>query len=167
VTNVTTIDFHNGNHKLPAKVARDIQSVALEIYAVQFVPCKKFDFDFTPGTLLAKLRNAGHMEQAHLSAAQKVLEDLEVAATRQGEAGPGNDAFDRVRLLMDEVLTEKERHLMIDLIVRDYFRREGGEKLIEIGRLLSGYTGEQQARSAGVARVQALLERIGAYYADL
>ncbi|HZV21590.1 MAG TPA: hypothetical protein VE986_08605 [Hyphomicrobiales bacterium] len=161
----------------------EINAVALELYKVQFQPYTGGRYEFMSGTLLHKLQAEGRLEECHLRAADLVLKDLERASGKSGSVTMGwrdkidnslvsclpesvwtNDAYDRIKLLMDEALTRKERFLFVDLFVNDYFKKWKGELLIEMGWLLSGYRGRDQARSAGVARVQALLERIDAYY---
>jgi len=158
---VTTIAFPTGHRR------DQIQATALELYAARFLPCRSTDFEFAPGTLLAKMQTNGRLEEAHIRAAQHVIADLEHAVGRtEGRITAADDAYDRLRILIDEVLTTRERILFVDVMVNDYFQRaQKGERLPEIGRLLSGYAGKPQATSAAVGRIQALLERISAYYA--
>ena len=108
-----------------------------------------------------------------MHAARRVIADLElgrhaVSRVDGSAATPADDAYDRLRILLDEVLTEDERRLFRWICAENYF--SGGAKgptLADIGRSLSGYQGQQQATSAAVRSVQSLLERIAAYYADL
>jgi hypothetical protein len=119
---------------------------------------------FVPGTILSKLHRGGRLEKVHLRAARYVLVDLERATTGAPPAW-ASDAFDRITLLLEEALPQKEGQLFVALFIEDYLGQgRGAMSLPKMGELLSGYGGREQAYSAGVARVQALLERIDAYY---
>ena len=165
--NSSTIPFPGVNRQAPAVRAK-IEATALEIFVSTRELC-----DLTPGTLLAKLYANGKFQDTHLHAARRVIADLDlgrhaVARADGSPATPSDDAYDRLRVLLDEVLTENERRLFRWLCAENYF--SGGRKgpaLADIGRSLSGYQGQQQATSAAVRSVQALLERIAAYYAGL
>ena len=165
----STIPFPGVNRRAPAVRAK-IEATALELS--RFISSREV-CDLNPGTLLAKLHANGKFKDSHLHAARRVIADLElgrhaVARVNGSAATPADDAYDRLRLLIDEQLTSEERQLFVNVFAENYF--SGGAKgstLADIGRSLSGYQGQQQATSAAVRSVQALLERIGAYYADL
>jgi len=90
--------------------------------------------------------------------------DASTAGSRSQRGAWTNVAHDRLSFLLDEELTPKERRLFVDVFINDYFKRWSGERLAEMGWLLSGYTGKEQSISAGISRIQALLERIARFY---
>jgi hypothetical protein len=167
MTEATTIAFPIVNRRHAAlDRASQIHATALELFACKFVACRD-EQDFTAGTLLAWLHRNGKFKEAHIQAARRVIEELKLAVGRSDvRANAGNDSHDRLRILIDEILTQEDRLLFIDVFAKDYFK-PGSATLIEIGRTLTGFQGKDTAPAAAVGRVQALLERIGAYYADL
>ncbi|MFT4079268.1 hypothetical protein [Rhodomicrobium sp.] len=162
-------------------------AVNLALYSDQFVGCRDKQFDFARGTLLAKLHSIGKLDEVQLRAAHRVLADFERAsgasggvtmmwrdkidASSAGSRSPRrawtNTAHDRLTALVDGELTARERQLFVDVFVNDYFKRWSGERLAEMGFLLSGYAGKDQATSAGVSRVQALFDRVARYYGEV
>jgi hypothetical protein len=161
----------------------EINAVAMELLAVKFKPCRDKTIEFARGTALAHLHAQGRFTEKHIMAADRVLRDFEKASGKSGAVTMGwsdkvdkspagfsiqeawsNDAYDRLRLLIDEALTLEERKLFIDTFVHDYFKRWNGERIAEAGWLLQGYTGQDSARTAGITRICALLERIWDYY---
>ena len=172
MSNMTTVNFPGVNRRALATRpdrAAEIRATALELIACRFVACRSEEYEFTSGTILAWMHTYGHFKESHLQAAQRIIDDLALAVCRSDtRATVGNDVFDALKILLDETLTVEERLLFIDVFTKDYFQpgcRTGS--LTEIGRVLSGYQGKAQADSSATARVQALLERISAYYADL
>ncbi|WP_127079683.1 hypothetical protein [Rhodomicrobium lacus] len=160
--------------------------VDLALYSDKFVGCRDKQFDFARGTLLAKLHSVGKLDEAQLRAAHRVLADFERASGASGgvtmmwrdkiDGSPAgsrsprrawtNSAHDRLSVLLDQELTARERQLFVDLFINDYFKKWNGDRLPEMGWLLSGYAGKDQATSAGVSRIQALLDRVARYYGE-
>jgi|GEM_PF-3162015 len=165
----------------------EIAEVSLELAVVRFRGCDDEQYEFARDTLLAKLFSSGKLDEVHLRAAHRILRDFErmaggsggvtmmwrdkidtlPAGSRSQRGAWTNVAHDRLSFLLDEELTPKERRLFVDVFVNDYFKRWSGERLAEMGWLLSGYTGKEQATSAGVSRIQALLERIARFYGEV
>lgn len=171
----------------PAERRAEIAAVDLALYSTRFTGCRDRQFEFARGTLLAKIYSSGKLDEAQLRGAHRVLADFERAEGNSGgvtmpwsdrddtpttgkdstRRAWTNSAHDRLSFLLDRELTSRERQLFIDLFVHDYFKRWSGDRLPEMGFLLTGYAGKDQATSAGVSRIQALLERIARFYGEV
>ncbi|MBJ7534555.1 hypothetical protein JDN40_10610 [Rhodomicrobium vannielii ATCC 17100] len=170
----------------PAERKAEMSAVDLALYSTRFTGCRDRQFEFARGTLLAKLHSVGKFDEAQLRAAHRVLADFErasgasggvtmmwrdkidgsLAGSRSPRRAWTNTAHDRLMLLVDGELTARERQLFIDVFVHDYFKRWSGDRLPEMGFLLTGYAGKDQATSAGVSRIQALLDRVARFYSE-
>lgn len=161
---------------------KEIQRVAAQIYATGFVAAKIDHFRPRQGTLMFHLWQQRKLTERQQRAWWCFVCDLREAS---GKSGPIVSSYDeatgsrtpsefkvpkafvnhqyrRLEKLV-EFLVGPERILLKDLIA-DEIRANGALELDLIGFHKNGYKNSDQARSAGVATISCLLDRLVAYY---
>jgi hypothetical protein len=74
-----------------------------------------------------------------------------------------NEAYRRIHALFTRFLDRREAALLHDLL-QDDLRNGTDLKLEYIGLIRSGFTGEVEAKTAGIVHIQTLLDRLASYY---
>ena len=159
----------------------EIDRVAIEVYRIEFQGIKALGYKPREGTVLHNIWKSEKLELRQQKAWKRFVADLHEAAGESGKVTGSyeqavqvsgnrdwqawtNREYDRVVRLCDEYLDrQKERPLLVALIM-DELQKPGVLQLERIGLHFNGYRDGAQARSAGIANVCYLMNRIASFY---
>ena len=171
----------NRTRKSIARVTPDqIDRVAIAVYEIEFRGIKALDYKPREGTVMHNVWKSEKLELRQQKAWARFVRDLHEAAGESGKVTASyeqavqtsgnkqwsawtNREYDRVVKLCDEFLDRRERKLIVSLIY-DEMQNTGVLQLERIGLHRNGYKDSAQARSAGIANLCYLMDRIATYY---
>ncbi len=160
--------------------AVEINRVAIAVYDLQFRGIKALDYKPREGTVMHNVWKSGKLELRQQRAWAAFVSDLrealgesgkvtgsyeqavQVSGNKQWQAWT-NREYDRVTRLCDEFLDRRERKLIVSLIY-DETQNTGVLQIERIGLHRNGYRDMAQARSAGIANICYLMDRVATFY---
>lgn len=160
---------------------QEIARVAVAVYEMEFKGIKALVYKPREGTVMHNVWKSEKLELRQQRAWSRFVKDLHEAAGESGKVTGSyeqavqvsgnrdwraftNREYERVRRLCDDYLDrQKERPLIVALIM-DELQKPGVLNLERIGLHFNGYRDSSQARSAGIANVCCLMNRIASFY---
>lgn len=160
--------------------AVDIDRVAIAVYELQFRGIKALDYKPRDGTVMHNVWKSEKLELRQQRAWAAFVNDLREAVGESGKVTGSyeqavqvsgnkswsawtNREYDRVTRLCDEFLDRRERKLIVSLIY-DETQNTGVLQIERIGLHRNGYRDAAQARSAGIANICYLMDRVATFY---
>lgn len=159
----------------------EISRVAIAVYEIEFRGIKAPDYKPRDGTILHNIWKSEKLTLRQQKAWRNFVADFNEMLGKSGKVTASyehavqvsgnqewdawtNRAYDRVVRLCDVHLDRmKERRLILTLIM-DEFQNPGVAQLERIGLHFNGYRDGAQARSAGIANVCYLMDRVASFY---
>lgn len=163
-----------------AQPHEDISRVAIAVYEIEFRGIKALDYKPREGTVMHSVWKSEKLELRQQKAWAYFVKDLHEAAGESGKVtgsyeqavqvsgnktwrASTNREYDRVVRICDEHLDRRERKLLVSLIY-DETQNTGVLQLERIGFHRNGYKDVAQSRSAGIANICYLMDRIATFY---
>lgn len=165
----------------PMAALAEIDRVAVAVYQIEFRGIKALDYKPRDGTVMHNIWKSEKLELRQQRAWARFCEDLHEAAGESGKVTASyeqavqvsgnkqwsawtNREYDRVVRLCDQYLDRKKERPLLVALIMDEVQVQGVLHLERIGFHLNGYRDAAQARSAGIANVCALMNRIATFY---
>jgi hypothetical protein len=164
------------------KVEKRIELSAIGVYQLVFRGEQERAFEPRKGTQIYRVYRMNRLDLRQQRSWKKFRDDFDRAQGKSGSVTSSygefqdggdnservpvaytNGAYERIKDIFQRYLGRRERALLYDLLQDDL--RSGTELQLEfIGLIRSGYSGEDEARVAGVVHVQTLLDKLGDFY---